>query len=109
MVGQSDRVAVSPFIEPNLALAGSGDVLSGLIAAYLALDIPCFDAAAAGVYLHGMAGRLLRQKYPLRGNLPSEIADILPKARLALAGVPAGWVPDLNDGCRKDLESGNGS
>ncbi len=109
LVGQSDRVAVSPFIEPNLALAGSGDVLSGLIAAYLALDIPCFDAAAAGVYLHGMAGRLLRQKYPLRGNLPSEIADILPKARLALAGVPAGWVPDLNDDARKDLENGNES
>ena len=109
LIGQSDRVALSPFIEPNLALAGSGDVLSGLIAAYLALNIPCFDAAGAGVYLHGMAGRLLRQKYPLRGNLPSEIAGILPEARLALADVPAEWVPDLNDGFRKDLESGNAS
>lgn len=98
LIGQSERIAVSPFIEPNLALAGSGDVLCGLMGTYLSQGIPGFDAAGAAVYLHGMAGRLLRQIYPFRGNLPSEIADMLPEARLALVEVPASWVPDLNDG-----------
>ncbi|HJU49290.1 MAG TPA: NAD(P)H-hydrate dehydratase [Pseudogulbenkiania sp.] len=41
---------------PALAVAGQGDVLSGLIAALLAQGLPAFDAAALGVHLHGLAG-----------------------------------------------------
>ncbi|WP_024303866.1 bifunctional ADP-dependent NAD(P)H-hydrate dehydratase/NAD(P)H-hydrate epimerase [Pseudogulbenkiania sp. MAI-1] len=41
---------------PALAVAGQGDVLSGLIAALLAQGLSAFDAAALGVHLHGLAG-----------------------------------------------------
>lgn len=46
----------------ELAAAGQGDVLSGVIVALLAQSIPAFDAAALAVYVHGRAGDLYREK-----------------------------------------------
>jgi ADP-dependent NAD(P)H-hydrate dehydratase / NAD(P)H-hydrate epimerase len=51
-------VRVNPTGTARLATAGSGDVLSGLIGAFLAGRVTAMDAAAAGAYLHGIAGRL---------------------------------------------------
>jgi ADP-dependent NAD(P)H-hydrate dehydratase / NAD(P)H-hydrate epimerase len=51
------RVTVSPGGSPALATAGTGDVLTGVIAALLAQGLPAFAAAAAGVWLHVAAGR----------------------------------------------------
>ena len=42
---------------PELASAGTGDALSGVIGAFLARGVPAFEAAAAGAYVHGEAGR----------------------------------------------------
>ncbi|GAB6035514.1 hypothetical protein JCM15519_00730 [Fundidesulfovibrio butyratiphilus] len=71
---------VSPFAEPNLAVGGSGDVLSGVIAALLGQGISPLPAACLGVYWHGLAGRLASVDFPHRGNLASEIAGLLPRA-----------------------------
>jgi ADP-dependent NAD(P)H-hydrate dehydratase / NAD(P)H-hydrate epimerase len=51
-------VRANPTGTPHLATAGSGDVLSGLIGTLLAGRVPAIDAASAGAYLHGLAGRL---------------------------------------------------
>ncbi len=50
------RAAINTNAGPELATAGSGDVLSGLIGAHLACRMPAFEAAAAAVWLHGALG-----------------------------------------------------
>jgi NAD(P)H-hydrate epimerase len=57
IVEPAGRVAISPGESPALATAGTGDVLTGVIAALLAQNLDPFTAAAAGVYLHARAGR----------------------------------------------------
>ena len=51
-------VAVNTTGNPGMATGGSGDVLTGMIGALLARGIGAFEAACAGVYLHGLAGDL---------------------------------------------------
>ncbi|MEA4858646.1 NAD(P)H-hydrate dehydratase [Solidesulfovibrio sp.] len=72
-------VAVSPVIAPNLAVGGSGDVLSGLAAALCCGPHSPLLAACLAVYWHGLGGARLAAAYPMRGNLASEIADMLPR------------------------------
>jgi ADP-dependent NAD(P)H-hydrate dehydratase / NAD(P)H-hydrate epimerase len=57
IVTDGDRVAVNAISAPALATAGSGDVLSGVIAALLARGLEPFAAACAGVVAHARAGR----------------------------------------------------
>ena len=80
LVADKSATCVSPFSEPNLAVGGSGDVLSGLLGSLLAQGIGQLQAACIGVYWHGLAGRLLREDFPTRGNTASEIAHMLPTA-----------------------------
>jgi NAD(P)H-hydrate epimerase len=71
IAGPGRSIVVSPVAAPSLATAGSGDVLAGIIAA-LALELPVFEAACAGVLLHARAGTRLSRD---RGVLAHEIAD----------------------------------
>lgn len=67
-----------------LATAGSGDVLTGVIAALLASGLSASDAARAGAFLHARAGELAEQEIGASGALASEIRDRIPAARRAL-------------------------
>jgi ADP-dependent NAD(P)H-hydrate dehydratase / NAD(P)H-hydrate epimerase len=65
---------------PGMATAGSGDVLSGVIAGLLAQGLEPFAAAAAGVYLHGLAGDLVAEVKTQPGMIAGDIIDFLPAA-----------------------------
>ncbi len=81
------RVAVSPGGSPALATAGTGDVLSGVIAALLAQQLDAFAAAAAGVWLHAQAGReAARRVGAAEGVIASDVIAALPAARRRAAG-----------------------
>jgi len=57
IVTDGERVAVNALSAPALATAGTGDVLSGIVAAMLARGLEPFAAACAAVYAHARAGR----------------------------------------------------
>jgi NAD(P)H-hydrate epimerase len=83
--GKVTRVSAS--IEPSLATAGSGDVLAGSIAAFLAQGLEAIDAASLAVYAGGAAARALTERFGTLGvvatDLPPAIAEEL--ARLEQA------------------------
>lgn len=68
------RVAMSVNAPPWLATAGSGDVLSGLICGLLAQGMPAWEAACAGVWLHGEAGLLAGQ-----GLIAEDLLTVMPQ------------------------------
>ena len=70
---------------PALAKAGSGDVLSGIIAGLLCLGMKPGEAAAFGAYLHGRAGQAAAERYSLHGILARDIADAVPSVMRAAA------------------------
>lgn len=74
------EVAISPFANPALATAGTGDVLAGCIAGFLAQGLDAFDAACCGVYIHGLAGERIRKKLGDAGMLASDLLPNLPLA-----------------------------
>jgi NAD(P)H-hydrate epimerase len=75
-------VAVSPGASPALATAGTGDVLTGVIAAQLAHGLDPFTAAAAGVWLHAEAGRqAARRLGTADAVIATDVIAALPGAR----------------------------
>jgi ADP-dependent NAD(P)H-hydrate dehydratase / NAD(P)H-hydrate epimerase len=78
----SGPVAISPGDSPALATAGSGDVLTGVIAALLSQGLDGFTAAAAGVWMHAEAGRrAARAVGAAEGVIASDVIAALPGAR----------------------------
>ena len=83
----SGRVAVSPGGTPALATAGTGDVLTGAIAALLAAGLDPFSAAATGVSLHAEAGReAARRQGAAEGVVATDVIAALPAARGGIGG-----------------------
>jgi NAD(P)H-hydrate epimerase len=87
VVAASDgRAAQLPFANPLLAVAGSGDVLGGIITGLAAQGLPPFDAAVLGAYLHGAAAELARAEWGDAGLLSGELAVYVPEVRQRLLG-----------------------
>ena len=80
-------VAVAPFENPALATGGTGDVLAGAIGALLGQGLLPFDAARLGVFLHGAAGDIGRERYGDSGLLAGDLPEGLAIARRRLVGL----------------------
>lgn len=73
-------ILVNPTGDPGMATAGSGDVLTGLLAALLAQGLSPRDAAALGVFLHGLAGEHAAEEMTSYGVVASDIFYHFPEA-----------------------------
>lgn len=78
IAGAEGETLVNPTGNAGMAKAGSGDVLAGMIASLAAQGVQPFRAAAAGVYLHGLAGDCCAEKYGKLSMLPTDMVEILP-------------------------------
>jgi NAD(P)H-hydrate epimerase len=72
------EVAVNPAGTPALATAGTGDVLSGLIAALLAKGLDPFTAACLGALAHVLAGRAAAERVGVDHVMAGDVIDALP-------------------------------
>lgn len=72
----SGRVVAVANSDARLATAGTGDVLSGIIGAFLAAGLPALDAAAVGAWVHGEAAN----RAPAFGMIASDVVEHLPAA-----------------------------
>lgn len=80
VIAEPDQFGVNPTGTAALATAGSGDVLTGMIASLIAQGMDVFNAARLGAYVHGLAGERWAQQHGLRGLRAIELTDWLPTA-----------------------------
>jgi ADP-dependent NAD(P)H-hydrate dehydratase / NAD(P)H-hydrate epimerase len=78
VISDGQSIRLNPTGNPALAAGGMGDVLTGVIGAFLAQGLGRFEAACAGAYLHGLAGDIARISD--RGLLAREVAHAIPAA-----------------------------
>ena len=80
VITDGDRVAINRTGNPGMATGGSGDVLTGLIAALLAQGLAPFEAAQLGAHLHGLAGDLAAAELSQPGLIASDLPRFLTQA-----------------------------
>lgn len=85
------RVKLNPASNAALATAGSGDVLAGIAAGLFSQvareqQADAFDVACLAVYLHAMAGELVRRELGDMGALAGDLLPAIPRAVLAVKG-----------------------
>jgi len=80
IVADSRKVYVNRTGNPGMATAGTGDVLTGIIASLIGQGYDVFDASQLGVYIHGLAGDIAAKKKGEHSMIASDIIECLPDA-----------------------------
>lgn len=78
VIHPNDIIHVCPKGDPGMATAGAGDVLTGIIASFLAQGLSCEDAASLAVFIHGLAGEHASDLYTPYCMTASDIITHLP-------------------------------
>jgi NAD(P)H-hydrate epimerase len=78
------RVFINPTGNPGLATAGSGDVLTGIVAGLLAQGVHAVEAACMGVFIHGLLGDMLLEETGYVGFIAGDLAETIPEAMASL-------------------------
>jgi NAD(P)H-hydrate epimerase len=78
--------AVNPTGNPGMATGGTGDVLAGMIGALLARGAEAWEAACAGVFLHGTAGDVAAERMGQESLVAMDVVDVLPEAFRRILG-----------------------
>ncbi len=74
------EIYINPFGNPGMATAGTGDVLTGIVAAFLSQGLCCHEAALLAVYLHSIAGDSVAQQKTPYSLIASDLIERLPVA-----------------------------
>ena len=74
------QVKINPTGNCGMATGGMGDVLSGVVAAFLGQGLNPFDSAVLGAYIHGKAGDMAAEKYGIHGLTAGDVADYVAMA-----------------------------
>jgi len=80
VVTDGERVFVNRTGNPGMATGGSGDALTGVVAALMGQGLAPFQAAQLGVYIHGLAGDIARDQNGEVGMIAGDVVDALPDA-----------------------------
>ena len=82
----SGVVLLNPTGNPGVASGGTGDVLTGVLGAFLARGLEATDALACAVYLHGLAGDIAAARHGQESLIASDVVEALPSAFAAVSG-----------------------
>jgi NAD(P)H-hydrate epimerase len=91
VVTDGRRLYLNTTGNPGMATGGSGDVLTGLLAALVGQKLETFAAAQLGVYLHGLAGDLARAQMGEPSLIATDLLHFLPQAFAAHARNRRPW------------------
>lgn len=80
IAGPQGKAFINPTGNPGMATAGTGDVLTGMVASFLAQGLDPLSAAVLGVYMHGLAGDLAAERMGMPSLIASDIIGSLPEA-----------------------------
>ena len=87
IITDGERVAVNALPAPGLATAGTGDVLAGVVGAFLARGLDAFEAASAAVFAHAVAGGIASVEVGNRdGVIATDVIQAIPRAMIPPAG-----------------------
>ena len=78
VASQEGTARICPVSNPGMATAGTGDVLAGAIAGFMAQGLASFDAATCGVYIHAIAGEMVKAEIGDTGMIASDLLFALP-------------------------------